>query len=1197
MIIWPNPLLAVNPIAYQQHVMARGISTYSAAGGAGPTPTPGANFSIAEPAIVGITSGIADNASTINVVSPTGEAGDLIMAVLTSDGNKAAYMSVPPEQITEGWGKHAGRVGGSVVADSVWYLIAPSGQAQYVEFNTIRISGVDQNNPINNDDRWFAERITYSGVVDRWAASANIEGYYTHARPIQKRNTLSICVQSWDQLRTPDPSAPDNGWTPVANVYANDLTHGCSQIISYKSYGGGSCNWEPNQKFDEGESLADTNLVGQFHINPSGDFVRPVMVADYPEINYMNESGSYVNSAWKHIEFPSGLQQGEILYTFIIGDGGPRYSKMWDNTGFHRYEGTVNNLSSNQVQVWSKACQGGEDGYYRYSNGSSETFQVVQIVASGGDLSERLNASGLWNTGTATTTDKVQYPELTTTKDNCRIFSLVQMDAAATVWYNQADKHLQMPHASESGIFCKPIVTTAFAMYSTVQDAAGLVPSGTWESRAVNKASAMRFAVPPATGAVSQVPYIAASSVLNIRTPNGSLTGTMPTGTDWQEGDIFLLLVGSQSSAEYADAYITSDNYGWRLIGYSEGTSNTNIGAYMRKANPGETAGSFTLALSDTHVGIVYTIRGAEGPGHCVQFQNNGAVTSSGTIPALNVTHDNSLVFHVASLGDGAKNITGWDDGSLSGLLNNVKSGAATFNSCLSIAQEARNAGYADPQSFSVDSADEALAGMSIAFKPLVASALNNGSGVINTSMPYVVGDASGSIASSAFIDIVTPTETQVGDLLFAACHFDNFSSLPMVSYGAESGWTQIGDNEETIPGTFLAWKIAEENDVAGGQSYRFLSGATAARLGAITAVRGANQNDPVGRLRYMPDLTNKLASQDPNSTTTRMYGRTAFISRPGVPAINTQYDNSLVMAWGAMGGNQQGSLTQQPKYYKLGYQMNYTSNQAAEMYHYPMPEIGTCPAAEFRTAVTDSWAAVQLVVNPETKYTATQPSGRPYIFDYWTRYYYGSATFTAQVPSGIQAGDLLVFTNSLSFNGTSLTPSISDDVDGTNGWERKIYKVSTVVTYAVWTKRATGTETLITYDTGTGSSDTHQAACYGVRNATSGVLAGASGVTEYTASVNTLNGPALPSNEDGTLAIHWLTAYGSPNNNICGGWDGGPGTQDASGLWVMASDGSADGHASAMGQTENITGSGIDGPTWVTASSAGLSAIGFSIW
>lgn len=734
-VIWPNPLLATNPIAYQMNVMARGVSFYGSgvAAGGGPGPGPGpAALSITEPAVLAFSSGVAENANYVEAVSPSGNVGDLLLAVQVADSNEALYS----EDYTGEWQKLPQGKWGAQVAASVasYYMIAPSGQGQHLRLDTggttegmglviMRISGVDNNNPFYYDTRWRAEDTSYSGLNARYNAFTSDALRATEPTPIHQRNMLAVCIDGWDQHRVPADESPTNGWQYVINNHYFNSTHGVSLSILTKLYDENSGNWMPNEFYDEEEvgGNIDTHAVGTLLLNPSGSYIRPgPLVTDYPEMLWWdvedNNNGSNMSSGT--MQFPSGIQNGDVLYMMIFSDGDMDQSYVHDTqAGYWHKEGHINNGSTYSIGIFTRACLGGETGEIVYRQLGSEQFDKLLVHMSGVDMARRIDVSGfqvLSNT-------VMHYPEITTSKDNCRIFAIQGNDGASMTQQGNYYNYNFFQHGSVSGIYSKRAGggSTEWNLGTWVQPTAGTIPSGTWKSSTARNGIVMHLAIPPESGAVNSEPFIVGSS-LSVQSPNGSWTGVMPTETP-EEGDIYLLIISSQSSIAYVDGNMTTqaDDYGWKLAGASEGSSNTNIGVYYRKANPGETPGNIVNTLSDTHTGLMLLVRGAEGIGFTQMWNNDGAVTSSATIPSGLVTHDKSLVLFAGSLGDGTKNITGWDDGTLTELIRE-RSGSAAFDNVLSVASKVYDAGNHPAQTFNVDSADEALAGLAITIKPKV---------------------------------------------------------------------------------------------------------------------------------------------------------------------------------------------------------------------------------------------------------------------------------------------------------------------------------------------------------------------------------------------------------------------------------------------------------------------------------------------
>lgn len=444
------------------------------------------------------------------------------------------------------------------------------------------------------------------------------------------------------------------------------------------------------------------------------------------------------------------------------------------------------------------------------------------------------------------------------------------------------------------------------------------------------------------------------------------------------------------------------------------------------------------------------------------------------------------------------------------------------------------------------------------------------------------------------------PATAEEDDLVIATISADNFSAIPLAS-GAPVGWNLISLNEESIPNIITLWGIVGTDGVVAGGTPHIGLGASSVYMSTCIAVSGANTDDPIAFTANSPDAFNQMSTFDPTSTTTRYYGRNVFITRPGVRAIPTLYDESLVLHWIAMDGDQRSVLPQVASGYENVYQLTHVSNQALSCSAYQMPNVGLTPAFMLHNQNSDASCGFSLVINPATKASGTIPESGPYIANYTTRYL-ATATqpITMGIPSGAQAGDLAVVVVAQRSNGSFITPTCVDDEAATS-WTRDLYWFSASKGWAVWSKELTGNETTVTYDSN--SNAYQQASCLLIKGHTSGVLpgAGTSGVSATVISNNIL-GPSLGVHADGTITIHAMAYHGASNNNLQGSWDqfgipnpDQPG-QDVSGIYMMAGAGLVNSIASALA-VKYGTGSGVLAPRWCSAASGPLDALAFSIY
>lgn len=686
---------------------------------------------LTEPAIIGATSGEVTNDSSITGVSPTGgQAGNILLAALITDGDEGSYMV--PDQSE--WNRLYAYKMSSSASQALYWKVASGITGETISFSTggttesmmvhmYRVSGVDANNPFFNDYRWTPETTSASGRYDRHFGTNG--SYYMHrtVAAVTQRNTLALHINSFDNgnLMPASPTVKSNGWTtPYWTMF--DGLNGGGYALSYKLYNGGTNehNWIPmDEIFDTVySSLAPTNLSTTVLMRPSGNVTRAVVAnTDYPEI--INLEPRIIDATpvleWNYSDLPvmSGAQEGEMLYIIGMIDGRqPRSYFRDDKDGFFSKDIFESNNDGGYptVQVFSKRITGRESDDKLYYDGTSCRGQFMFIRMSGVDSLNRLHASGV----AAALTNRQELPDLTTTLDNCRILYLGAQDGARNASYNHTFRHgitHDFAHDSVSGIYnsrSSSSSTHANGMIGTfVQVASGAIGSGTWILENIGEeTTAVTLAIPPASGAIETTPSIIHIGPQGTQSPNSSLVQPMPSGS-FSNNDIILLLVGAET-ATVPD--IAQENYEWVTV---PGLP-SSLKAFFRRCRDGETGATLSFAGSDTWVGQAFVIRNAEGI--TAWSNNSAAIQPSVTTSGVTTNYNKCLIIDAAKVDTGEFTLTAASGTEIS----NFQSGPNGFDCAMVITtREQENSGVVDGMQFNADGTPN-WESITLAIKPRV---------------------------------------------------------------------------------------------------------------------------------------------------------------------------------------------------------------------------------------------------------------------------------------------------------------------------------------------------------------------------------------------------------------------------------------------------------------------------------------------
>jgi hypothetical protein len=730
-IIWPNNLLPFAKGPLIVNPLARGVTLFEAAAGA-PTPPGPSPLSITEPAIIGIESGYVAGLSAIDVIGPTGNVDDVQLLIVQSDSTDAHLATVDQPGWTE---EFRGKCSTSM-SMCVFSKIAVSGAAEYASVTmtgpddaaiySIRVSGVDTTNPLDKyETPWFPENAAnntgsknkFYSVGSSWHAPAQPRG-------VRKRNTLGLSILALDQHNLPTTPTENPNWTFNAINQWGNSTHGGTTVLSSRLYTADTFNFCPlDDMFDEILTLSTQFITLNLHLNPMGDSVRPLMSSDYPTIMEFNWEEKLTNTTLATTPHPSGLSAGDMVYAILMGDGQSRNQSVYDAEAGQWFRHHMQNGGTQaNVTVYSKVVigDGSEDGIdVNCLNSQAEMNNLVLIGVSGADQLRRIDASGGY--GSNGTLRNAPFPAITTTKDNSRVFYAACFDGNGINGFdNQFSTYTTFQHDSVSGLMYKRAcgVANGSIVGTMVQETANVVPSGTVELPGAfqDQPATFVFAVPPASGAVSSTPYIAASGEVFFGTGASSCTVNAVNGS-FEDGDLLLLVYGNSVLTSFTqNNLLTPDNYGWVISQQVPTPIGNNIVTFHRTCNTEEAGGTFTLTIpAGRGVGVIYVIRNTGGI-HVSDGASGGSVSSLDT-PSITTKIDNCLLLHVASLGTAETTLT--TDGALDEQLNHVSDGAAAGLHLAVGTEELATAGASSARTFTAGAADD-MGALVLALKPKV---------------------------------------------------------------------------------------------------------------------------------------------------------------------------------------------------------------------------------------------------------------------------------------------------------------------------------------------------------------------------------------------------------------------------------------------------------------------------------------------